>query len=311
MKKLILATAILVATTFGAMADSYRFGYETLITSRNGIAYYAQDEGLFKAAGVSVEVLTNSVGGRKNLALLSAGKIDFATADFSALIEHNNTFGNDLVAVYVYSDATEMSLLSKVSPSIIDYNGRAIATGKTSVARMVFPHVFPSVKFQPVYMGLNLRVPAMLSGQTDALLGFAGTQLFNIAYSQDIKDIHVIRYADYEPRYIGPSIIVRKTFLENNYEDVAKVVGVFDDVLKQSIANRELTIDAVIARNPRLTKDIELDRLNYVYDNFVVTANVEHHGLNSIDPSRIEFYASRLVPDSTLAPSDYYAKIDY
>jgi len=309
MNKLLLAAAILIGLT--STAQAYTLGYETLLTSRLSVGYYAQDAGLFAKEGLDIEVINNSIGGIKNLALLSSGRIDFASADFSAVINHNNTVANDLVVVYVPSDATELSLLSRHSRDINFYDGKTIATGKTGVTTLTFPFVFPEVSPAFVYMGLTLRIPAMLSGKTDALLGFAGTMLYNIAYSEDTSGIKVIKYADYEPRFIGPSIMVRKEFLKNNPEIVASFVRVYDNALKESIKDRTLTINSVVSRSNQLSTGIETARYNYVVDNFVLTSNVLQNGLNNIDESRIAFYANKLVPNSTLVPSDYYAKITY
>ncbi|MCX8200677.1 MAG: ABC transporter substrate-binding protein, partial [Candidatus Caldarchaeum sp.] len=140
-----------------------------------------------------------------------------------------------------------------------------------------------------VSMSPPLREPSLVQGEVDAITGFYFTGYLNLlALKVDPAQITAFKYKDFGVELYGNAIVVRKDFMQNNPEAVAKFVKAVNKALKEVIADPDKAADFVKLRDPLVDREVELQRLRLALADNIVTEEVRRNGLGAVDKARLE-----------------------
>lgn len=207
----------------------------------NPVSMILKDKGLlekeFAKDGISI-VWVQSAGSNKALEFLNAGSIDFgSTAGSAALVAKIN--GNPIKSIYVYSRPEWTALVtgkdSKIT-KIEDLKGKRVA-----VTRGTDPHIFlvralQSVKLTdkditPVLLQHADGKAALIRGDVDAWAG-----LDPMMAAAEVEDGAKLFFRKPDANTWG-ILNVREEFLKTHPQIVQRVLAVYEEARKYSLAN--------------------------------------------------------------------------
>lgn len=207
----------------------------------NPVSIVLKDKGLlekeFEKDGIKI-VWVQSAGSNKALEFLNAGSLDFgSTAGSAALLAKIN--GNPIKSIYVYSRPEWTALVTSKDSKITkvsDLKGKRVA-----VTRGTDPHVFlvralldaglSDKDITPVLLQHADGKAALIRGDVDAWAG-----LDPILAQAEVEDGAKIFYRKPEANTWG-ILNVREQFLKDNPEIVRRVLAVYEEARKYSLAN--------------------------------------------------------------------------
>jgi sulfonate transport system substrate-binding protein len=191
----------------------------------------------FAKDGISI-VWVQSAGSNKALEFLNAGSIDFgSTAGSAALVARIN--GNPIKSIYVYSRPEWTALVttkdSKIG-SVADLRGKRVA-----VTRGTDPHIFlvrallgagmSEKDITPVLLQHADGKTALIRGDVDAWAG-----LDPMMAQAEVEDGAKLFFRKADANTWG-ILNVREQFLNDHPDIVRRVLAVYEDARKYSVAN--------------------------------------------------------------------------
>ncbi len=217
----------------------------------NPVSMVLRDKGLlekeFARDGVAIRWV-QSLGSNKALEFLNAGSIDFgSTAGSAALVAKIN--GNPIKSIYVYSRPEWTALVARRdSPiaKVADLRGRRVA-----VTRGTDPHIFlvralleaglSEKDIHPVLLQHPDGKTALIRGDVDAWAG-----LDPMMAQAEVEDGARLFFRKPEANTWG-ILNVREEFLKNHPDLVHRVLSVYEEARKYSLANYDEVKKAFIA----------------------------------------------------------------
>ena len=234
----VLASALLSTAAFAAdKPKEIRLDWATY----NPVSMVLKEKGLlekeFAKDGITIRWV-QTLGSNKALEFLNASSIDFgSTAGSAALVSKIN--GNPIKSIYVYSRPEWTALVTRKDTTIAkieDLKGKRVA-----VTRGTDPHIFlvralQSVKLTekditPVLLQHPDGKTALIRGDVDAWAG-----LDPMMAAAEVEDGAKLFYRNKDANTWG-ILNVREEFLKDQPEIVARVLKVYEEARKYSLAN--------------------------------------------------------------------------
>src|SRR5262249_43071506 len=194
-------------------------------------------ENEFSKDGISI-VWVQTLGSNKALEFLNAGSIDFgSTAGSAALVSKIN--GNPIKSIYVYSRPEWTALVTTKDSNIqkiADLKGRRVA-----VTRGTDPHIFLVRALQSVGLTEKDIVPVLLQhpdGKTALIRGDvdAWAGLDPMMAQAELQEGARLFYRNRDANTWG-ILNVREPFAQENPDIVRRVLAVYEEARKFSLAN--------------------------------------------------------------------------
>jgi sulfonate transport system substrate-binding protein len=210
-----------------------------------------KDQGLlekeFAKDGISIRWV-QTLGSNKALEFLNAGSIDFgSTAGSAALVAKIN--GNPIKSIYVYSRPEWTALVTRKDSPIAkpaDLKGKRVA-----VTRGTDPHIFlvralldaglTEKDIQPVLLQHPDGKTALIRGDVDAWAG-----LDPMMAQAEVEDGAKLFFRKPEANTWG-ILNVREEFLKDHPDLVRRVLAVYEEARKYSLANYDVVKKTFIA----------------------------------------------------------------
>jgi sulfonate transport system substrate-binding protein len=207
----------------------------------NPVSMVLKDKGLlekeFAKDGITIRWV-QTLGSNKALEFLNAGSIDFgSTAGSAALVAKIN--GNPIKSIYVYSQPEWTALVTRKETAINkieDLKGKRVA-----VTRGTDPHIFlvralqsvglTEKDIQPVLLQHPDGKTALIRGDVDAWAG-----LDPMMAQAEIEDGARLFYRNKSANTWG-ILNVREEFLKDHPDLVKRVLAVYEEARKYSLAN--------------------------------------------------------------------------
>jgi sulfonate transport system substrate-binding protein len=207
----------------------------------NPVSMVLKDKGLlekeFAKDGIAIRWV-QTLGSNKALEFLNAGSIDFgSTAGSAALVAKIN--GNPIKSIYVYSQPEWTALVTGKDSTITkvaDLKGKRVA-----VTRGTDPHIFlvralldaglSEKDIQPVLLQHPDGKTALIRGDVDAWAG-----LDPMMAQAEIEDGAKLFYRNKAANTWG-ILNVREEFLKDHPDLVKRVLAVYEEARKYSLAN--------------------------------------------------------------------------
>jgi len=240
-RRILLAGAVALAMSPAARAADPLKEIRIDWATYNPVSMVLKQKGLlekeFAKDGITV-TWVQSAGSNKALEFLNAGSIDFgSTAGSAALVARIN--GNPIKSIYVYSRPEWTALVtskdSKIA-NVADLKGKRVA-----VTRGTDPHIFLVRALQSVGLTEKDITPVLLQhpdGKTALIRGDvdAWAGLDPMMAQAEVTDGAKLFYRNKEANTWG-ILNAREEFLKDHPDIVRRVLAVYEEARKYSLAN--------------------------------------------------------------------------
>jgi NitT/TauT family transport system substrate-binding protein len=255
----------------------------------------ALDRGYFQAEGliVGIDAGANSL---EAITRVASGLHEMAVADINTLIRfHDANPKAPVKAVFILHDRPAYAIVARRSRGIgapRDLEGKRLGAPSADSAFAQWSIFAKANGIDPGKVvidnvGAAVREPMLAAGQVDAITGLTYEAYLNLKdRGVPAADLVALRMADYGVELYGLAIIVNTTFAAEEPEAVRGFLRAFVKGLEQTVKSPAIAIDSVLRRNDGLRKELELERLNLVIRENIMTPEVKKNGFGAIDPAR-------------------------
>jgi len=302
-----LLTGLLALACFGAnevraqagprQPIPIRFAFDRPIDAGAAPVLLALASGLFSSEGLAVT--TDIAGGSADaIARVASGAADFALADINELIRFRGKSGAPPVkAVFVLFNQAPYAIIARKSRGIhalSDIEGKTLGVAEGDLSIRLWPALarqngitLANVKQSKI--GAAVREPMLSAGQVDAVTGFSFLSAVNLRdRGVPADDLAVLRFADYGCEAYGLAVIVNPSFAAKSPEAVKGFVRALIAGTHLAIKQPERAVDEVIGRMDGGSRDLELERLQTLISDNILTGEVRRYGIGGVDPARLD-----------------------
>jgi len=290
--------ACLVAMSAGSAwaVDKVKFTLDWKFEGNAAPFLVAEDKGYFAAEGLEVTIDTGN-GSAGSVIRVASGTYDIGAADLNALVEFNAANPDRaLKAYFMLYDESPAALFAFKKSGITkpkDLEGKTLGAPVFDAARKLFPAFARStgvaagaVKWES--MDPPLREPMLVRGQVDAISGFYFTSLLNLkAQGVNPDDLVIFKYSDYGMAFYSNALIASPAMVKNNPDVLKRFARAVAKGWRDTVKNPPAAIEALKKRDPLINEAVELERLNMVLKDNVLTADVKANGMGVIRKDRM------------------------
>lgn len=255
----------------------------------------ALDKGYFKAEGLNVSIDPGS-GVLDPIKRVASGDYDMGFADINALIKYRDANPKmPIKAVFMVYNRPAYAIVGRKSRGIKspkDLEGKKLGAPPNGNAFAHWP-IFAKVngidtsKVTIESLGSPVRDPMLAAGQVDAITGLSFSSYVDLKdKGVPVNDIAVLLMADYGVDLYGNAIIVAPKFAQSHPEAVRGFLRAFLKGLKQTVKSPAAAVAGVTERSNGGKKSLELERLQIVIRDNILTPEVKANGYGGIDRDR-------------------------
>ncbi|WP_145108553.1 ABC transporter substrate-binding protein [Cereibacter sediminicola] len=291
-----LAAAFTVTAATAGAETAMPFALDWKFEGPAAPYFVALDQGHFAAEDLSVQI-SEGAGSLDAIPKVATGAFPVGFADINSLMKFlDQNPGAPVIAAMMIYDKPPFAVVGRKSQGIEapkDLEGRKLGAPPPDGAWAQFP-IFAAengldmaaITVEPV--GFPTREPMLAEGQVDAVTGFSFSSTLNlIRLGVPEDDISTLLMADHGVALYGNAIIVNTDFAEANPEAVTGFLRAVARGWKDSVADPDAAIAALIQRNPAADAALEERRLQMSIADNVVTDWVKANGMGNIDPDRM------------------------
>ncbi len=274
-----------------------QFSFDRPIDASASPVLLASAGGLFSAEGLAVT--TSSANGSPDaIARVASGASDFALVDINELIRfRGKPDAPPVKAVFVLFNQSPYAIIARKSRGIhalSDIEGKTLGVADGDLSIRLWPALArqDGIKVAGVKqsrIGAAVREPMLSAGQVDAVTGFSYLSAVNLRdRGVPAEDLAVLRFADYGCEAYGFAVIVNPTFAARSPEAVKGFVRALIAGTHLAIKQPARAVDEVVSRMAGGSRDLELERLQTLISDNILTGEVRRNGLGGVDPARLD-----------------------
>lgn len=259
--------------------------------------YLAEDRGYFAAENLAVAI-DQGDGSAAAVTKVMAGAYDAGFGDVNAVIQNAAARpGAAPVMVYMVYNRAPFALIVKAgSPvrTLKDLEGRTLGSPAGGAALRMFPLMaarsgVDAAKVKWTNMAPNLQEQMLLKDHVEGSAVFSVTSYMNlVAQGVDSdKDIRWFHYADHGVDLYGNGVVVSRQFLKDKPQAVAGLVRAIHKAVRDTVADPDAAIAALMKREPLLNAALEKRRLLYTLRTVMLTPEVAAAGLGDVNDARM------------------------
>ena len=256
------AIAGLALVASPASAEELTFTLNWVAGGDHAPYYYAQKMGLYKQAGIDVDIETGR-GSAASAQRVGAGTSQLGLSDMAGVLLFRGK-GADLVGlmnVYANSPQGLYWLNSSGIRGVKDFPGRKIGNPAGDGARTMWPALAKASGIDPASVTwVNVDANAKLSGLKAHVID-ATTSFFNLhhVFARELgDDMGFLAWKDAGINLYGNSIIANGAWLKANRETAEKFVRITQKAFADCVKTPEPCIRALVEANGALLYDNEL-----------------------------------------------------
>ena len=294
---LLAALALSVSSAGAEEVTKIRFTLDWKLQGIHAWYFWAQEKGYFAAEKLDVTI-DQGEGSAATITRVMSGAYDAGFGDANAVIQTAaQRPGEAPVMVYMIYSKAPFALLTKAeSPikSFKDLSGKKLGTPPGGASFKLLPLMAKKngvdyASIDILQVAPNLQEQMLLTGQVDTIAIFTATSYMNlVALKLDPdKDFRWIYYADSGMDLYSNGVMVSAKLAKDKPEAVKGLVRAINRALKDVIANPDAAIDLLAAKEPLIKKDIEKQRLIYVYKTLIDTPEARELGIGDVSDARM------------------------
>jgi NitT/TauT family transport system substrate-binding protein len=259
--------------------------------------YLAEDRGYFAAEKLAVTI-DQGDGSAAAVTKVMAGAYDAGFGDVNAIVQNAAAKpGAAPVMVYmIYNRAPFALIVKSNSPikTLKDLEGRTLGSPAGGAALRMFPLMaakngVDASKVKWTNMAPNLQEQMMLKDHVEGSAVFSVTSYMNLV-AQGVdpdKDIRWFHYGDHGVDLYGNGVLVSRQFLKDKPQAVAGLVRAINKALRDTVADPDAAIAALMKREPLLNQALEKRRLLYTLRTVMLTPEVAANGMGDVSDARM------------------------
>lgn len=258
--------------------------------------YLAEDKGYFAQEKLAVTI-DQGDGSSATVTKIMAGAYQAGFGDVNAIVQNAAAKpGAAPVMVYMLYNRAPFALIVKASSPIRtlkDLEGKTLGTPAGGAAARMFPVMaaragIDASKVKWTNVAPNLQEQLMLKDHVDGAAVFSVTSYMNlVAQGLDPdKDIRWFHYADNGVELYGNGVMVSQQLAKDNPKAVAGLVRAIHKAVRDTVADPDAAIAALMKREPLLNKDLEKRRLMYTLKTIMLTPEVAANGFGDVNDTR-------------------------
>lgn len=266
----------------------------------------AMTHGLFGGQGIAVTTMI-AKGSQDAIARVASGESEFAVADLNELIRYRDQAAAAPVkAVFVLFNQAPYAVIARRSRGIhtlTDLEGKTLGVAEGDLAIRLWPALARQngIKIAAVkqaQVGAAVREPILSAGQVDAVSGFSYLSAINLRdRGVPANDLAVLRFADYGCVAYGQAIIVNPRFAAAQPAAVQGFLRALVAGLHLAIKEPAAAAADVVSRMEDGSRELELERLQRVLADNILTPEVRQNGIGAIDPARFTHALDQIADD--------------
>jgi NitT/TauT family transport system substrate-binding protein len=299
---LVVAFALFSANPAPAQSEMrVRFSLDRAIDGTAAPLFLAIDKGYFKELGfdVVVEPAASPMDAITRLALVNGATEpthDMSFGDINSLIRYRDQNPpTGIEAIFIVYDKPTYALIGRKSRGVQfvkDTESRRLAAPAADPSSQLWPlfaklNAVDTQKVTLLNVGLQVRVPMLVSGEVDAVLGNS----FSVADLKDrgvqADDLVVLLMADYGVKLYGSAILASAKFQAEQPETIKSFLRAYARALRDAMQNPDAAIDAVLKRMQGARKEVELERLKIVLAQNIKKFDPKEETVGGADPVRL------------------------
>ena len=278
-----------------AAETSLRFTLDRRIEGQAAPFLLPLDKGYFKAEGLNVSIDP----GRRTLDAITrvaSGNYDMGLADLNRVIKfRDENPKTPVTAVFIVYNRPAFAVIGRKSRGINapkDLEGKTLGAPADGSAFAVWPifvkaNNIDASKVTIENVGFEVRDPLLAAGQVDAITGASFSSYIDLKdKGVPVADLSVLLMADYGVNLYGSAIIVNPKFAAEHADAVKGFLRAFLRGLKATVASPASALNSVLDRIEPASKELELERLNIVIGQNILTPEVKAHGYGGVDSAR-------------------------
>lgn len=258
--------------------------------------YLAEDRGYFAQEKIAVTI-DQGDGSAATVAKVMAGAYQAGFGDVNAIVQNASARpGAAPVMVYmVYNRAPYALIVRADSPirTLKDFEGKTIGSPAGGAAARMFPVMagkngVDASKVTWTNVAPNLQEQLLMKGHADASAVFSVTSYMNLV-AQGIdpdKDVRWFHYGEHGVDLYGNGVMVSQQMIREKPQAVAGLVRAIHKGLRDTIADPDAAIAALMKREPLLNRDMEKRRLMYALKTVMLTPEVATNGFGDVSDAR-------------------------
>ncbi|QFY11345.1 sulfonate ABC transporter substrate-binding protein [Nonomuraea phyllanthi] len=277
--------------------------------------YYGKKQGIFEKHGIDLTIQAGQ-GSQKTVQATGAGQTDFGWADTPALLSGVSQ-GVPVKSLGVFMQTTPASVQFFKDENITkpaDLKGKMIASTAGDALTKTFPVFLKANGMSEADVKLQNtdpagKIAAVISGQTDALLGYASDQGPTMQ-DKAKKPVGYLRYSDFGLNYYSNGLLTSTDYLADHADLAKRMVAASSEAWAAAEKAPQEAVDAMQGASPQLPPAAVL------LDQFKTTATLLHTDATEGQPpgvnteadwqKTIDTFAQAGMVTNPKAPSEYW-----
>ena len=258
------------------------------VLSGDGSPLILADKRGYFSEGVKMNIV-RGFGSADVVTKVASGTYQAATGYLPALVQAVAKDPKvDAIAVLISFDASPDGITGPKKTGIAkpaDLAGRKISTQTNSTTKLIFdlfakanglaPNAVTWVEVAPPLIGVTVQ-----QGQADGAAQFSASAIANFQrLGFAASDLYEFKFSDYVDNLYGNALILNKSWAAANPAAAKAVVRGYVRGLIEAKKDPKATIDALMEREPLLTRSAEEGSLDYSNTNYFFTKRVMEKGV--------------------------------
>ncbi|KID28228.1 ABC-type nitrate/sulfonate/bicarbonate transport system, periplasmic component [Prauserella sp. Am3] len=277
--------------------------------------YYGKAKGIFEEHGISLDIRAGQ-GSQKTVQATAAGQTDFGWADTPAVLSGVSQ-GLDVKSVGVYLQTTPSSVQFFSEEGISspdDLKGKTVASTAGDALTDVFPLFLKENGLSEQDVEVQNtdaagKMAAVMSGQTDALLGYATDQGPTMQEKAG-KDVSYLKWAEHGLNFFSNGLLTAQDVLDDRGDLAQRMVAATTESWEQAAEDRKAAVDAMEGSSEQLpSKQVLTEQFDETLELLHTDATEgERPGVNTAEDWKktIGIFADAGVIDEAGQPSEYW-----